>query len=369
MTKYNLFMFIFTLVLISGLLVGCASSTPQAPQAPTQVTQMSTDIPISEPSADKPLNFGLVVHFRSPFTDQIAQGAQDAANACGGLNLEVVGPPGFDAATQIGMFDALVQKGLDGIAVIPYPPETWQEPINKAVDAGVDVLSLNVYAPESKAPAWFGQDEVSSGVVLAQELLKLLQGKSGEVVIGTCAPGANVLLDREAGFREGMKNNPEFKILGPFDVGVEAAKNYAAWENLLSAHPDSLAMIGLCSPDMPNLAKLRERTGAEFVAVGYDLEPDAMEGISKGYADVTLGQHPYLQGYLPVFAFCQKFLDGTPYPQGWVDVGTEVVDISNVKQLMERENSAQKTQEYYNAIIAEKYSDMSAVAKPFPGSQ
>lgn len=312
---------------------------------------------------------GLVLHFRSPFTEQIAQGARDAAKDFG-YEVEVVGPPTFDATAQIGMFEALIQKGMDGLAVVAYPAETWREPINKAIEAGIPVLTLNVHSPESKAPAWFGQDEFGSGKTLAQELLKYIQDKpEGEIVLGVCAPGVNVLVDRVNGFIEVMKDYPQFKLQGPFDVGVEAAKNYAGWQNQLSAYPDAIAMVGFCAPDMPNLTKLREKTGASFVAVGYDLEPAALEGIRKGYGEVTLGQNPYLQGYLPMLAFARHFKDGTPYPQGWVDTGTEVVDQSNVEEKIARENSPELTYEYYHKIICQKYMFMNAMTKPFPGTE
>jgi ribose transport system substrate-binding protein len=128
-------------------------------------------------------------------------------------------------------------------------------------------------------------------------------------------------------------------------------------------------MVGFCSVDMPNLTKLREKTGAEFVASGYDFEPDALTGIKDGYGAVTLGQNPYLQGYLPILAFARYFKEGTPLPQGWVDVGTEVADASNIDQLMARENSPEQTAEFYKAIIQEQYADMNSITKPFPGTQ
>ena len=318
---------------------------------------------------DAPKKLGLVLHIRIPFTEQIAQGARDAA-ADFGYEVEVVGPPTFDATAQIGMFEALVQKGVDGIAVVSYPAETWKEPINRAIAAGIPVLTLNVHSSESDAPAWFGQDEYGSGKVLAEQLIPYLEDKpGGDIVLGVCAPGVNVLTDRVNGFSDVMKDYPQFTLHGPFDVTGEAAKNYAAWQNQLSAYPDAVAMVGFCAQDMPNLTKLREKTGATFLAAGYDLEPAALQGIKDGFGEITLGQNPYLQGYLPILAFARHFKEGIPYPQGWVDVGTEVVNPSNVEELMARENSAELTSEYYHQLIAEQYADMNAMAKPFPGTE
>ena len=46
-------------------------------------------------------------------------------------------------------------------------------------------------------------------------------------------------------------------VLGPFDVKVAATENYAAWEALLTANPDAVALIGLCAPDVASLGKLQ----------------------------------------------------------------------------------------------------------------
>jgi ABC-type sugar transport system substrate-binding protein len=172
--------------------------------------------PGTAPAVDETAkNLGLVLHIRIPFTEQIAQGARDAA-AKFGYEVEVVGPAGgFDATAQIGMFEALVQKGVDGIAVVAYPAETWKEPIDKAIEAGIPVLTLNVHSAGSKAPSWFGQDEFGSGKLLAEQILKYIKDKpGGDIVLGVCAPGVNVLMDRVNGFIEGMKDHPEFTLQG-----------------------------------------------------------------------------------------------------------------------------------------------------------
>ena len=48
---------------------------------------------------DTPKKLGLVLHIRIPFTEQIAQGARDAAKDFG-YEVEIVGPPTFDATAQ-----------------------------------------------------------------------------------------------------------------------------------------------------------------------------------------------------------------------------------------------------------------------------
>jgi simple sugar transport system substrate-binding protein len=128
-------------------------------------------------------------------------------------------------------------------------------------------------------------------------------------------------------------------------------------------------MVGLCSLDMPNLTKLRENTGADFVAAGYDLEQATLEGIQEGLGELTVGQNPYLQGYLPMLAFYRYFEEGTPFPDGWVDVGTEVVKPGNVEEKIARESSDEATYDYYQQVIEETYDDMNAIVQPLPGTE
>ncbi len=94
---------------------------------------------------------------------------------------------------------------------------------------------------------------------------------------------------------------PGIEVLGPFDVKVSATENYAAWEALLAANPDAKALIGLCAPDIASLGKLQAaNAGTPFVSGGYDLTAENLAEIKAGNAYVSLGQTPFMQGYLPI---------------------------------------------------------------------
>ena len=88
---------------------------------------------------------------------------------------------------------------------------------------------------------------------------------------------------------------------GTNDVKVAATDNYAAWDALLTANPDAVALIGLCAPDVASLGKLKAANpDAKFIAGGYDLTPDNLAQLANGNAYISLGQTPFIQGYLPV---------------------------------------------------------------------
>ncbi|MSU63119.1 MAG: sugar ABC transporter substrate-binding protein [Pedosphaera sp.] len=313
---------------------------------------------------------GYVLHGLNEFTQIIKQGAEDAARA-ESVTVNVAGPAGFATADAIAMFEGMAQKPVDGLVVVPMPGEVWVTPIRQATQAGIPVLTANITSPGSTATTWFGQDEYASGVILATELRKFLTAQSkheGRIVVGMCAPGVGVLVERYEGFKKGMSGT-KFQITQPFDVNTENTANYAAWENLAGANPEMAAIVGLCSMDLPNLAKLKERTKGHWLVAGYDLGRETLDAVKAGTIQVAVGQHPYLQGYLPVVALARHLRDKQPLPQGWIDVGTEVVTRDNVELIYGRETDARKQTQWYASYVAKQFADLNAAAKPLPKSK
>ncbi len=322
----------------------------------------------SRSAASKTLKIGYVLHGLNDFTQVIQKGAEDAGRDFG-VEVEVAGPAGFVPTEVIGMFEAMVQKRKDGLVVVPQPGEVWVVPIKQAVDAGIPVVTANVTSAGSVSAAWFGQDEYQSGVLLATELRRSLAaaGKhEGKLVVGVCAPGVAVLTERYRGFKTSMEGS-RYAITEPYDVTPENTANYAAWENLASANKDMVAAVGLCSVDIPNLAKVKSRARAGWLIGGYDLNLETLEAIKAGTAQVTVGQHPYLQGYLPVRALVEHLRDKKPLVKDWVNVGTEVVTQDNVAALLEREANQAAETRWYADYMAKQFPDLAALARPLPG--
>ncbi len=314
------------------------------------------------------VKLGFVLHGLNDFTHVIQQGAEEAARA-EGVDVDVVGPSGFSAtADAIAMFEGMRQKQARGLIVIPMPGEVWVTPIRQATEAGTPVLTANVTSPGSTATAWFGQDEYGSGVILATELRKALAAQNrreGRIIVGMCAPGVGVLVDRYEGFKKGMAGT-NYQVSEPFDVNTENTANYAAWENLAGANPGIAAMVGLCSMDLPNLAKLKERTKGRWLLAGYDMGRETLDAVKAETVQIVIGQHPYLQGYLPVLALARHLRDKQPLPKGWIDVGTEVLTHDNVDAIYGRETDSTKQTRWYEDHIARHFADLNVLAKPLP---
>jgi ABC-type sugar transport system substrate-binding protein len=341
------------------LLAACGKDKDAATPAPA--------LPGGTAAPKTALKIGYVLHGQNDFTQVIKRGAEDAGKALT-VDVEVTGPSTFESQEAIGMFEGMVQKKKDGLVVVPMHGPNWIVPIKKATDAGFPVMTANMMSHDSSASAWVGQDEYQSGVILAGEIRKALEAqgkKDGKIVVGICALGDEALDLRYAGFKKGMEGT-KYIVTEPHEVFTENTKNYSEWESLLGANKDTVAMVGLCSMDNPNLAKLKVRSGGKWIVGGYDLNIETLDAIKAGTIDVTLGQHPYLQGYLPVLALVQSKRDGKPLPKGWINVGTEIVTKANVDELYKRESDPATETKWYADYIAKNFSDLNAIAKPMP---
>lgn len=345
---------------------GAAGATTEPPDdtAATADTAAATDGSAATDAAPADdLTIGFVTHVvGNPFIQQIIDAAEFAAEDLG-VAIEVTGPAGGDADAQLTAAQNVVSAGADGLAV-SVPGESMANGLNDIVESGVPVVQFNLLSTSVDAP-YVGERSVESGRILGTQVLELLGGEesTGQVIIGNCFPGFPVLENRATGVQEALAAAPGLEILGPFDVTVDPASNYAAWEALLAANPDAVALIGLCAPDLASLGPLQEANpDADFVAGGYDLTEDNLAAIQDGFADVAIGQTPFMQGYLPVYMLVDALRNGVALELSFVDSGTEVVTADRViepfglpeitfDELLELAASPEAAREYYQPLV------------------
>ena len=315
--------------------------------------------------AQDEIKIAYVLHGLNAFTEVIKQGAEDAGKDLG-VKVDVFGQAGFDVPTHQGYFESALQAGYQGIAVVPNGGDTWNALIAEAQGSNVKLASANVTALNSGLDLWVGQDEFTSGTVLGDQIKTFLGAKGvneGKLVVGMCAPGAQVLIDRYNGLKQALAGT-KYTVTEAFDVKLDNTENYNTWDNLSTANPDAVGMVGLCSLDIANLAQIKERNGTNWMVAGYDLDVPTLQAIQKGFADITVGQQPYLQGYLPVRALVEEIRTGTKIT-GWIQVATEVVTKENVDQYMTRESDKTAMYNYYKDYMAQHFADLQKAARPY----
>jgi ABC-type sugar transport system substrate-binding protein len=364
------------------LLAACTGGSATAPSA-APATTAASEAPASEaPSSAAPpeaIKLGFVTHvLGNPFIQQIVDGAEAAA-ADLNVELQVVGPEDGSAETQLQLVDSLVASGVQGIAT-SVPGESMASRLNEIVASGTPIVQFNLLVTSVKAP-YVGERSVGSGRILGEKVLEKIGGASatGKVIIGNCFPGFPVLENRAREVQESLAAASGVEVLGPFDVKVAANENYAAWEALLAANPDAKALIGLCAPDIASLGKLQAANASTpFVSGGYDLTTENLAEIKAGNAYISLGQTPFMQGYLPIKMLADVIRGDANVDLsagGFLDAGTEIVTADSVEepydlppltfaQLEELAASPEKTREYYQPLVDNQISFWSTLIEP-----
>lgn len=368
-------------LLIAACTGGGATTAPStAPSsAPSEAPSAApSESASADPNAQR-VKIGFVTHvIGNPFIQQIIDGANFAAQDLN-VDLQVTGPEGGDADAQLKAVQSLVAAGVEGIAT-SVPGESMASGLNEIVDSGIPVVQFNLLVTSVKAP-YVGERSVESGRILGAKVLEKLGGDSatGKVIIGNCFPGFPVLENRAKGVQESLGKAAGIEILGPFDVKVAANENYAAWEALLAANQDAKALVGLCAPDIASLGKLQAANPSiPFVSGGYDLTAENLAEIKAGNAYVSLGQTPFMQGYLPVKMLADTIRGQTTVDLsagGFLDAGTEIVTADSVTEpyglppltfdeLEALAASPEKTREYYQPLVENQIANWPTLIEP-----
>ncbi len=357
---------------------GPSVTAPTDAASPSMAAESPASAAPEDPTAER-VTIGFVTHvIGNPFIQQIIDGAQAAADDLN-VELQVTGPEGGDADAQLKAAQTLVATGVQGIAT-SVPGESMAGGLNEIIDSGIPVVQFNILSTTVKAP-YVGERSVESGRILGSRVLEQLGGDTatGKVIIGNCFPGFPVLENRAKGVQESIGAASGIEILGPFDVKVAANENYAAWEALLAANQDAKAMVGLCAPDIASLGRLQAANpDTPFVSGGYDLTPENLAEIKAGNAYISLGQTPFMQGYLPVKILAdtirgQSSVDLTE--GGFIDAGTEIVTADRViepydlppltfEQLEELAASPERAREYYQPLVENQIANWPELLEP-----
>jgi ribose transport system substrate-binding protein len=327
------------------VIVGCSPAASTSPStASTSPSAAATSAPAgsASPSAASAagLKIAVTAHLRIPYTQLLFDGATLAAQEVG-AEAVIAGPQGVDPPAHVKAFNDVIATGAKGAITVAFLPDFWVAPINTAVGNGIPVYTFDIASPDSKQDVHVGPSNGDLGRAIATALAEEAGATAtGDVVAGICAPGNPVLESRVTGFRGKLTElAPGLKVKDTVDVTADPTTNLSTWQQLIQANPNAVAFVGFCAFDLSNLVKIKERTpDAKYRIYGTDLDPDTLRGIKSGVATQTFGQKPFVEGYLAAKLLIQQ-LTGGPKLHGWVDIGVEKVDSSNVDAAIAKEQA------------------------------
>ena len=152
-----------------------------------------------------------------------------------GVKTKYVGPATLDMIAMATAFEQAIVQRPAGIVVVGFEP-VLNPLVDKAVEAGIPVVTVDADLPGSKRIAFVGTGNVEAGQVGARKLAELLDGK-GKVALMTLIGQSN-LEDRVAGYRKVLDEYRGIEIVDVVDTGGDPIKATQRAVTLLQKHTD-----------------------------------------------------------------------------------------------------------------------------------
>jgi ribose transport system substrate-binding protein len=280
------------------------------------------------------------------------------AKAAGELKVrfDFTGPRNYDAKAERDALDQAVTKKATGILLSVTDASLLKDSINKAIAAGIPVITIDSDAPTSKRLFFIGTNNYQAGYTGGQRLAQELKGK-GTVVVFTMPEQPN-LQDRLRGYREALEKTPAIKITRVVDIQGDPRIAFDTTTQILGKEKDKIdAFVCLEAQSGKEVAGVLNSyhiTGKVVMAM--DTDSETLEWIQKGGIAATIAQKPYTMTFVGVQMLDNLYhhkpatLDVdwakdtfAPIPS-FVDTGSDLIDKSNVESFLQAKKSLTSAQ-------------------------
>jgi ribose transport system substrate-binding protein len=273
-----------------------------------------------------------------PFYQVMEIGVKEAA-ADFGLEVVTQYPQTWGPTIQTPILDAMVGRGdLQYIIIAPTDKEQMVAPLQRAVDAGIKVITVDTFLGDGdyvngkvKFPlSYIGSDNEEGGRIAARALAKVVGGR-GKVYIQNTNAGVSTTEQRGKGFKEGIAEFKDMQLVGEDynldDAGTAAQQTSAK----LQANPDLVGIFGVnvFSAQGAGNAVMAAGLGGKVQVIAFDATKDAIENLRKGVVSLVIAQKPHDMGYLAVEFAVADTRGVTSLPRH-VTTGYAVIDAKNV---------------------------------------
>src|SRR6202521_4558649 len=271
------------------------------------------------------------------------------SNAAGQMKVrfEFTGPQTYDPKAERDALDAAVQKKATGILLAVTDPALLKDSIDKAVAAGVPVITIDSDAPSSKRLFFIGTNNYQAGFTGGQRLAQELHGKGSVVVFSM--PDQSNLQERQRGYKEALDRSPNIKITRVVDIQGDRRITFDTTTQIIGKEKDKVdAFVCLEAQSGKEVAGLLDRYNVKGkVVMAMDTDPETLDWIQKGGIAATIAQKPYTMAYVgmqmldTLYHHKPSSLDSdwskdiyAPVPS-FVDTGSGLIDKTNLDSFLQ----------------------------------
>jgi LacI family transcriptional regulator len=294
-----------------------------------------------------PKTIGIVLpSVNRAFFDQIVEGVHQAAQELRDMGI------GTTVNTVDAADDTLVERAMNDMieahvaGLIITGPDTARvrSAVNRAVEVGIPVITINSDIPDSKRLCFVGQDLAKSGRVAGELMAKTVCG-SGRVLAITGNLNFQAHNDRIVGFREGLlrwAHDLEVDVREGFDTYqgtfdavrnafAEAQRNGLPIRGVYMATGNIDAALELLQPPQALTMNGHHVPQRRPRVITNDVLPVVTRGLQEGAIDFTIFQDPVHQGYVPVKTMYNYLLTREPPESEWYQSPIRIMGASELE--------------------------------------
>ncbi len=268
------------------------------------------------------------------------------------VRADFIGPNNYDAKAEKDAFDQAVQQKATGILLGVTDAGLLKDSVDKAIAAGIPVITMDSDAPASKRLFFIGTNNYEVGFSGGQRLAQELKGK-GNVVVFTM-PDQHNMQDRLHGYRDALEKTPGIKIVRVVDIQGDPRIAFDTTTQIIGKEKDQVdAFVCLEAQSGKEVAGVLNSyhvTGKVVMAM--DTDPETLQLIQSGAIAATIAQKPYTMAFVGMQMLDNLYhhkpatLDAdwakdsfAPIPT-FVDTGSALIDKSNVSSFLQAKQSA-----------------------------
>ena len=245
----------------------------------------------------------------------------EAAGEMYGVKTIYAGAAEYDVNQAVTVFEQIIANKPAGIAVTCINPDAYIEPIKKAMEAGIPIVTFDADSPNSGRYSFLATGNKAAGAMAANYLASAL-GEKGDVALVTL-PGQLNHEERTAGFVETIEANyPNMKVVQVGNGGGEQTTAAAAASAILQANP---SVVGLFCTDATSgvgaVAAITETNRTDVKIVSFDTDKGTLDAIKDGKIAASIAQGTWNMGFWAfqmLFQLNHNLINPT---EGWADKG------------------------------------------------
>lgn len=311
-----------TLICLGYICFALTGCTQHIPAYNNQTTLLTEDETIALDEQRR--TFAIVYPVAHPFFEGVTRSAKETASL---LNVDLVIHAPDNVEQQIQIMNNLIAMKVDGIGIGPTDPAALTPFIDKAVDAGIQIICFDTDAPQSKRLSYIGTNNYLAGQHLGEVVAKLINYE-GTIIGSTGISTMLNLKTRIDGLKNVLNKYPNIELLEIRSSDGIPANTLKNIEDMVEAHPDFDALVGVDSLAGSAAVTVWKALGLKQVVVAFDDLPPILDGLANGQITSTISQQQFMWGNL-IIQRLNEASDGLDIPL-YEDTETVEINWSNL---------------------------------------